>query len=238
MLRYLGSKKAPTKNTKNMFALKKCFAGLFTVAWITSAHAVPVTLDFTLPDLVPGVPEAINGYYAGGTDAGGAVGPNYGISFTSQIVGSGIFGSASALIDTTNPPPPQGGNSFEFVTPPGDQTLGTLVDLTGTTYLSFNYLSGGPGGEDIISADTSILSTVLTPAGSGWTHEDLTFSGTATLINFLTVGPNGEFANMTLNGAGPGVSSVPEHTGWCTYGLAALALLGMCRVFRGKKAIV
>ena len=36
---------------------------------------------FNLPDFVPNVPEEINGYYAGGTDAGGAVGPNYGIAF-------------------------------------------------------------------------------------------------------------------------------------------------------------
>ena len=221
-----------------MFAFKKCFAWLFTVACITSAHAVPVTLDFTLPDLVPNVPEAINGYYAGGTDAGGAVGPNYGISFVA-VVGGGSTGSGdpSALIDTTNPPAPQGGNSLVFPTAPGDVTVASLIDLAGTNYLSFNYL-GAPGGEGL-SGNPDILSTVLTPLGSGWTHEDLTFSATETVIDFFTIGPNGEFANMTLNGASPGVSSVPDQIGWGTYGLAGLGLLGMCSVFRRReKAII
>jgi hypothetical protein len=119
-----------------------------------------------------------------------------------------------------------------FPTAPGAETVTSLVDLAGTDYLSFNYL-GAPGGEGL-AGNPDILSTVLTPLGSGWTHEDLTFSANETVIEFLTIGPNGEFANMTLNGASSGVSSVPEHTGWGTYGLAALALLGMGRVFRAR----
>jgi hypothetical protein len=222
-----------------MFALKKCFAGLFTLACITSAHAIPVTLDFTLPDLVPGVPEAINGYYGGGTDAGGAAGPNYGISFpgSGTINTTGVTSNEGgfALVDTTNPPPPQGGNALVFPLPPGAVDLSFLFDSAGTNYLSFDYL-GALGGEGISTSDASLLSTVLTPLGSGWTHEDLTFSGAVSVFSFLSIGPDGgrEFANMTLNGASPGVSSVPEHTGWGTYGLAGLALLGMCRLFRTR----
>jgi hypothetical protein len=223
-----------------MFAFKKCLAGLFTVACITSAQAVPVTLDFTLPDLVPNVPEAISNYYAGGTDAGGAVGPNYGISFFGGDLGSTTEGGF-ALIDTTNPPSPQGGNVLVYPLPAGGETTSFLVDTVGTTYLSYNFLGQGL---DSIGVDPSTLSSsTSTPLGSGWTHEDLTFNQPVfTFVYTLFGGSNeyaNEFANITRNGASPGVASVPEHTGWGTYGLAGLGLLGMCWVFRKReKAII
>ena len=82
----------------------------------------------------------------------------------------------------------------------------------------------------------------LTPLGSDWTHEDLTFNQPVNVFVYTLFGGSNpdanEFANITLNGFSPVVSSVPERIGWGTYGLAGLALLGMGRVFRTRpKAI-
>ena len=209
----------------------------FTVACITSAHAVPVTLTFNLPDLVPNVPEEIDGYYSGSTDAGGAVEPNYGIAFApTDHTGSGNTLSGYALIDTANPSP-QGGNSLVFPLAPGAASTTFLIDAAGTDYLSFNYLGNGVDG---LLAGEPTVSRVLTPLGSsGWTHEDVTFAAPVFTFVFQNIGPEPppEYANVTMNGLA--TASVPEHTGWETYGLAGLGLLGMCWVFRRReKAII
>jgi hypothetical protein len=230
-------------NSRPLPGAQKYFAVLFTaVACITSAYADPVTLTFNLPDLVPNVPVEIDGYYSGGTDALGAVGPNYGIGFqpsTGTNGTGGTTGGGAALIDTINPPPPSGGNVLAFPIPAGGSELAILTDAAGTTYVSYDFLNpvvAGTGG-DLGYAFGS--SATITPLGSsGWSHADVTFSQPQEVFIFQLFGganPDAnEIANLTMN-ALP-VAPAPETSPLVLIGgvISSAAGLGFLRRRRQK----
>jgi hypothetical protein len=195
----------------------------------TGASATSVTLDFTLP-----ATEEVTNYYSGGTDQNGATGPNYGISFSPAII-------AEVGGDADSGAPPGGGNLIYLgAIGSGLDTMNVAGGFTDSFSLYYDGYDRGSGVINIWSGlnDTgSLLASLTVPGGQYWTFTSTTFSGVAESVDFSNT-VRTAFADITLGNVAP-VASVPDHTGWGTYGIAGLGLLGMCQLFRKReKAIV
>jgi hypothetical protein len=208
------------------------------LAWLSAAPA-QVSLNFNLSDLSShdSNEEPIGDYYSGGTDAGGATGPNYGVSFGADALtlknypGSNTGGS------------PGGGANLNFLSGPG-----AVMNLAGgfTTGFSFYYSApfftgsvkvyGGLNGTGALLAN---LFLPLTPDGERppynlpydygvWEPIGVNFAGTAESVDFTGNADYIEFADVTIGAATPQITNnIPDVTGLGIFVLAGLGLAGV-----------
>ena len=190
--------------------------------------AAPVVLDFE--GASNGL--ALNDFYNGGTDAGGASGVNYGINFSptslalvdSDAGGTGNFG---------NEPSP---STILFFLSGGAATMNVAAGFT--TGFSFLYTSGATGfinvfdglnGSGTLLATIDLLPNIGScagdPSGSfcNFSAIGVSFMGTARSVDFGGTADLIGFDNITLGAATPG-GTVPEPGTVVLLGLSALAL--------------
>lgn len=198
-----------------------------------AAAAAPVVLDFE--GATGGA--ALNGFYDGGSDAGGASGVNYGISFSPTSL---------ALVDA------DAGGGGNFGNEPSSSTI--LFFLSGgaatmnvaagfDTGFSFFYTSAAPGFVNVydgLNGSGALLATLnLVENIAGCTGDPggrfchfspvgVAFSGVARSVDFGGTADLIGFDNITLGAVAPG-GSVPEPGT-----LALLALAGCCLGLRTR----
>jgi hypothetical protein len=217
-------------------------SALLPFAAVTSAQADAISLNFELPGVnVTGIGYgAIENYYNGGADFNGAVGPNYGISFSP---------SALSLAEYPNPISntglePGGGNALIFLSQ-NNAFMNVAAGFTGG--FSFYYAAPyDPGSVTVwsgLNGTGTLLATLnlgLTPPGptpnfgsGGWVPEGVSFSGTAESVDWGGTANEITFADVTLGSGTPIISNaVPDNTGAGIYSLAALGLAGAAYVSR------
>ena len=212
-------------------------AGGILTGGAASASVVTLTFDQLNGSYFPSVGQydQVLDFYNGGTDARGATGPNYGISFNSDAI-VGCEQSAPCANTNTNLLP-SSPNVLFFIS----GTAATMNVAAGfTTGFSFYYSAiRNPGVINVWSGlnDTGTLLATLTlpitptagaPGCMGvvfcpYSKIGVAFSGTAESVDFSgTVNAIG-FDNITLGSVNPG-GGAPEPATW------AIMLLGFAGV--------
>ncbi len=215
------------------------------LAWLSTAQA-QVSLNFNLSDLnsYGSNEEPIGDYYNGGTDAGGATGPNYGVSFGADALtlknypGSNTGGS------------PGGGANLNFLSGPG-----AVMNLAGGFTSGFSFYYSAPfftgsvkvyGGLNGAGPLLASLFLPLTPDGEKspynlpynygvWEPIGVNFAGTAESVDFTGTADYIEFADVTVGSVTPRISnSVPDTTGLGIFAIAGLGLAGMAWASRRR----
>lgn len=208
-------------------------AATLALAFAAPAMAVPIVLDFE--GATNGL--AVNDFYNGGTDAGGASGVNYGINFSASSLalvdadagGGGNFG---------NEPSP---STILFFLSGGAATMNVAAGFT--TGFSFYYTSSAAGfvnvydglnGTGTLLATINLLANiggcVGDPTGSFCTFSPIgvAFAGTARSVDFGGTADLIGFDDITLGAVVPG-NPVPEPGTLALLGLGALGLGAMRR---------
>jgi hypothetical protein len=219
------------KTTQRLAA--SLFGATLALACAAPAIAAPIVLDFE--GATNGL--ALNDFYNGGADAGGASGVNYGINFSdtslalidSDAGGSGNFG---------NEPSP---STILFFLSGGAATMNVAAGFS--TGFSFFYTSSAPGFVNVyegLNATGALLSTINLlpnigacagdPGGTfcAFSAIGVSFMGTARSVDFGGTADLIGFDNITLGSATPG-NTVPEPGTFMLLGLAALVLVAARR---------
>lgn len=210
-------------------------AGFAALGLAQAARAGVVVLTFEgLQD-----EESINDFYNGGTGSLGSVGPNYGISFTSDSLsiiskfngGTGNFHGALA-------PTP---NTIAFFLTGGGDTMNVAAGFD--TGFSFFYTSpffvgtvtvwDGLDGTGTQLASLTLGLTMDTRGTTGEAYDDwkpigVSFKGTAKSAIFSGVANQIAFDNITLGASTP----VGAPDGGATIALLGLALIGLVTLRR------
>lgn len=204
------------------------FAAVFALAAATPALAEPVVLDFE--GATSGL--ALNDFYNGGTDAGGASGVNYGINFTSTSLAL-VDADAGGTGNFGNEPSP---STILFFLSGGAATMNVAAGFT--TGFSFFYTSGATGflnvydglnGSGTLLATINLLPNIGScsgdPTGSfcNFSPIGVSFMGTARSVDFGGTADLIGFDNITVGAETPG-GTVPEPGTVVLVGLSALTL--------------
>ena len=213
-----------------------------SLACFSSAHAVPISLNFELPSLPAAGDEAILDYYNGGTDQLGDAGPNYGISFSANGVANGQYPAAPGS-NVNNEP--GGGNELIFLS-----GSSAIMNVAGgfNTGLSAYYaeaasVSGSLTVWSGLNGTGTLLASLALPGIAGqpngtepyynvWDAIGVSFSGTAESVDFSGTANLIGFSDLTLNSVTPVINAVPDSTGVNICVLAGLALAGAGFAFR------
>jgi hypothetical protein len=213
------------------------------LATLSSAYGA-VSLNFNLSDLSTFGPlnssdEQILNYYNGGADQGGAIGPNYGISFGADALAQINYPGDPAGTSNVGNEPDGGDASMVFYSGSGDLMNVAAGFKTGFSFYysapfyagSVNVYSGLNGTGTLLAS----LSLATTPNAASspynlpynygvWDPIGVSFAGTAESVNFSGSAGYIAFADVTLGSVSPVVSSVPDNTGASVYMLAGLGL--------------
>ena len=216
---------------------------------LSSAHGGGVSINFNLSDLntYGSSSEAIGDYYNGGTDAGGATGPNYGISFGSDALALRNYPNSNVGNE------PDGGYaSMIFLSGSGDIMNVAAGFTTGFSfYYAAPFYTGSVSVYSGLNGTGTLLATLalpLTPDGKSspynlpynygvWDPIGVTFAGTAESVSFSGTANYITFADLTIGSEIPSLNNnVPDNGGMSIYMLAGLGLAGMAWASRKKVA--
>lgn len=214
-----------------MSYLKKIACGCAVAALLAAgnAAAAPIVLDFEgVGDIA-----AINNFYNGGTDASGASGTNYGISFSLDSIG---------VIDTD-----AGGSALISGMPSGTTVLGffsggaAVLNIAAgfDTRLAFHYAAGEPGFVNVfdgLDGTGNLLASLNLGVNinncldgnnlfCNFDQVELLFAGSARSVAFSGLDAYLAIDDVTLGALDAGPSPVPEPASLalCALGLAGLA---------------
>ena len=206
-----------------------------------------VSLNFNLSDLYSyGTSEQILDYYNGGTDAGGATGPNYGISFGPDALALQNYPNSNVGNE------PDGGDaSMIFLSGSGD-----VMNVASGFTTGFSFYESTPYGGSVsvysgLNDTGTLLASLSLPistnfpsepyygGGGSWDPVGVSFAGTAESVDFSGTANYIAFADVTLGSENVQIGNgVPDTTGMSLYGIVALALAGMAWSRRKTKALI
>lgn len=208
-------------------------AATLCLAAASPALAAPVVLTFE--GATGGA--ALNDFYNGGTDAGGASGTNYGVNFSPTSLAL-IDADAGGTGNFGNEPSP---STILFFLSGGAATMNVAAGFD--TGFSFFYTSSAAGFVNVyagLNGTGALLATLnLVPTNAGCTGDPngtfctfapvgVAFAGTAMSVDFGGTADQIGFDNITLGAVVPG-GTVPEP------GTLALLALAACGFFaRGR----
>ncbi len=225
-------------------------SAVLPLAALSSAQAA-VSLNFVLPDngqaFTGGGLESILGYYNGGADQNGAIGPSYGITFGSDALALVNANQANSVASNVGNEPGGGtANSMIFLSGPGD-----VMDVAAGFNTGFSFYYAAPyyagsvsvySGLDGTGALLATLTLGVNGVGPGpgqysdWSPVGVTFAGTAESAIFSGSANYIAFTDVTLGSGAPQIgNNVPDNTGVGIYALAALALAGAAWASRKQK---
>ena len=196
-----------------------------------SAIAAAIVLNFA--GLSATATEEPLNYYNGGLGSDGSgPGPNYGITFPSNVI-SANSNATGGCCNINEIPGGTGANAIYFLTGTAD-----TMNVAGgsTTGFSFDYTAVNEGGSVTVwnglDGTGTLLATLTLPTtpndgNSGCGTDNfcpfepfgVSFSGTAMSVNFGGTENQVAFADVTLGSSNPGGTATPEP--------ASLALLGV-----------
>jgi len=216
-------------------------------AAVSSARAGVVTLNFALSDLSTyGLYEPILNYYDGGADAGGAIGPNYGITFNAGAAAQNNYPYPGSNVGPGNNPAPGIPASMILYNYTGDIMNVAAGFTTGFSfYYSAPFATGTVNVYAGLNGTGALLASLVLPLTPNadppypynygiWDPFGVAFAGTAESVNFSGSYGYIAFDDVTLGAASP---VVPDVTGVSIYAFAVLGLVGMAWVSRKQKAI-